>query len=138
MKSESSMEASGEATRRMTPEERRRYARDGYLVREAVFGPEELRELRAVVEEAVADVKARAARPDGGPEIRLADGHRVQLSSREVVWSVAPSSPGSLSAARPRALQRRRWIAGICGPTTSSATSRSGGASTRWRPSAYA
>lgn len=78
-------EACSDPSLRMTDEERLRYERDGYLLREATFGRDELAELRVVVEEVVAAVKDRAARPGAGPEIQLADGHRLQLSSRAAI-----------------------------------------------------
>jgi ectoine hydroxylase len=65
--------------------ERSRYARDGYLVRPGAFAAHEVEALRHVVEEVVARVVARATRPDGGPEMRLGDGHRIQFSSRSAI-----------------------------------------------------
>ena len=79
----------------MNDEERRHYARDGFLLREAVFAAAELQELRGVFEEVVARVKRRAARPDAGPEIQLADGHRLQLSSQAAIqWEWDERAPG--------------------------------------------
>lgn len=81
------------ARQRMSAEERERYARDGYLLRESLFAPDELAVLRDTVETVVADVTARAARPGAGPEVRLADGHRLQLSSRAAIqWEWAEGS----------------------------------------------
>jgi ectoine hydroxylase len=69
----------------MTSEERERYERDGFLVRTGVFSPAEVVGLTRSVE-AVADaVKARARREGAGPEGRLADGHRIQFSSRAAI-----------------------------------------------------
>jgi ectoine hydroxylase len=70
---------------RMSGEERAAYARNGYLVREDAFAGAELEALRAAVEEVVAAVAAHARRSDAGPEMRLADGHRLQFSSRTVI-----------------------------------------------------
>jgi len=78
---------------RMTTDERSRYERDGFLLRRAVFSPSELEPLRGVVEEVAARVFAHARRPGGGPEIRLADGHRLQFSSRAgIQWEWAEGS----------------------------------------------
>ncbi len=78
---------------RMSSEEREGYARDGYLLREGVFAADELAALRDAVEEVVAGVMARAQRPGAGPEIRLADGHRLQLSSQAAIqWEWAEGS----------------------------------------------
>jgi ectoine hydroxylase len=62
----------------------------GYVVREAVFDEAECARLRAVAERVSADVSARAERPGAGPVGTLADGHRVQFSSRTAIqweWS---------------------------------------------------
>src|SRR5262245_3734276 len=78
---------------RMSPEERRRYADDGFLVRRSVYMPAELETLRAAVEDVAARVSAHARRPGAGPERRLPDGHRLQLSSRAAIqWEWAEGS----------------------------------------------
>ena len=60
---------------------------DGFLVREAVLSKPEVEALRAVVEDVVAAVTARAARVGAGPTRTLADGHRIQHSSRtNIQW----------------------------------------------------
>lgn len=58
---------------------------DGYAVQEGVFGPDEVETLRLAIEDTTAAVTARAERLGAGPEGRLADGHRVQLSSRSTI-----------------------------------------------------
>jgi ectoine hydroxylase len=70
---------------RLTEEERARYRRDGFLLRHAVFAEAELVELRRTVEEVIAEIAEHARRVDAGPEMRLADGHRMQFSSRTVI-----------------------------------------------------
>lgn len=70
---------------RLTDGERATYARDGFVVRQSVFSAAELRALRDSAEAVVAAVAAHARRADGGPELRLADGHRLQFSSRTVI-----------------------------------------------------
>ena len=70
---------------RMTAEERERYEHDGFLVRTGVFSSAELDDLRRAVEDVAATVKARAMRDGSGPEARLADGHRIQFSSRAAI-----------------------------------------------------
>jgi ectoine hydroxylase len=78
---------------RMTPAERRRYCADGFLLRESVYAPAELAALRETVEEVAARVAAHARRPGAGGEIRLADGHRLQFSSRTgIQWEWAEGS----------------------------------------------
>jgi ectoine hydroxylase len=78
---------------RMTADERRRYAEEGFLLRPSVYSVGELQTLRDAVEEVAARVAARARRPGGGPEIRLADGHRLQFSSRAgIQWEWAEGS----------------------------------------------
>src|SRR6476659_6384049 len=65
----------------------------GFLVRESVLGGAELDELRAVVEEVGDTVTARARRVGAGPEHELADGHRIQFSSRTgIQWEWADGS----------------------------------------------
>lgn len=70
---------------RLTPDEIAGYRRDGFLLRPSAFGASELAGLRAAVEEVIAEVAARARRDDAGPEMRLADGHRLQFSSQTVI-----------------------------------------------------
>jgi ectoine hydroxylase-related dioxygenase (phytanoyl-CoA dioxygenase family) len=78
---------------RMTADERRQYREDGFLLRRSVFAADELTALRAAVEEVAARVAAHARRAGSGPEIRLADGHRLQFSSRAgIQWEWAESS----------------------------------------------
>lgn len=69
----------------LTAGEQARYADDGYIVRHHVLAPHEIADLRAVAEDVVARVVAQAERPDAGPEMRLADGHRIQFSSRTAI-----------------------------------------------------
>lgn len=69
----------------MTSEEREHFERDGFLVRTGVFSSAELDDLRQAVEGVAATVKARARRDGAGPEARLADGHRIQFSSRAAI-----------------------------------------------------
>jgi ectoine hydroxylase len=69
----------------MTSEERERYDRDGFLVRTSVLSPAEVDDLRMAVEAVAASVKARAMRDGAGPEGLLADGHRIQFSSRAAI-----------------------------------------------------
>jgi ectoine hydroxylase len=77
----------------MTADERGAYARDGFVVRRGVFGPDELEALRGVVDAVAAGVAARATRPEGGPAIRLPDGHRIQFTRHAVVqWEWAEGS----------------------------------------------
>jgi ectoine hydroxylase-related dioxygenase (phytanoyl-CoA dioxygenase family) len=65
----------------------------GYLAREAVLTPDEVEELRAVVEEVSSRVTARATRAGAGPEAAMADGHRIQFSSRTAIqWEWADGS----------------------------------------------
>lgn len=70
---------------RLSAEELGGYRRDGYVVRESVFAEAELAALRDTVEEVIAAVVEHAARPDAGPEMRLADGHRLQFSSQTAI-----------------------------------------------------
>jgi len=67
---------------RLTAAERARYEDDGYLVRRGVLDSSEVASLREVVEDVAARVAAHAERPHAGPEMLLADGHRIQFSSR--------------------------------------------------------
>jgi ectoine hydroxylase len=78
---------------RFTPDERRAYRRDGFLLRTAVFEETELERLRAVVERVIAGVAERARRTGAGPEFQFADGHRAQFSSNTVIqWEWAEGS----------------------------------------------
>jgi ectoine hydroxylase len=70
---------------RLSAGERERYERDGYLVREDVFDAQTLVDLRITVESVIADVVEQARRPGAGPEARMADGRRLQFSSRTVI-----------------------------------------------------
>ena len=65
--------------------ERTAYARDGFVVRRRVFAADELARLREVTEAVVARVTARATGAEGGPEMTLGDGHRIQFSSRTAI-----------------------------------------------------
>ena len=78
---------------RLDPTERARYARDGYVVRSGAMTRDEVAAWCDVVEKVVARVVAHATRPDGGPEMQLGDGHRIQFSSRSAIqWEWAPGS----------------------------------------------
>jgi ectoine hydroxylase-related dioxygenase (phytanoyl-CoA dioxygenase family) len=70
---------------RLSEGERDRFQRDGYLVRERVFAPRALDELRGITEEVIAAVASHAQRPDAGATLTLADGHRIQFSSRTAI-----------------------------------------------------
>ncbi len=65
--------------------EREAYEHDGFVVRHGVFSPTELAGLQETVEAVVAEVAEHARRPTAGPELRLADGHRLQFSSQTVI-----------------------------------------------------
>jgi ectoine hydroxylase-related dioxygenase (phytanoyl-CoA dioxygenase family) len=65
--------------------ERARWDGDGYFVRRDVLTPDEVVRLREAAEDVVARVIAHAERPDAGPEMLLADGHRIQFSSRTAI-----------------------------------------------------
>src|SRR5262245_19680256 len=69
----------------LTAAERARWDADGYLVRRDVLAHDELVRLREAAEDVVARVTAHAERPDAGPELLLADGHRIQFSSRTAI-----------------------------------------------------
>ncbi len=74
--------------------ERAAYVRDGYLVRQRAFDGGELAALRGAVEELIARVVARATRPEANPEVRLADGHRLQFTSQTILqWEWREGSP---------------------------------------------
>jgi len=78
---------------RFDERERAHYARDGFVLRAAVFPQADLDRLRLAVEETVAAVVVQARRPDSGPEFLLA-GHRLQFSSRTVIqWEWRDGSP---------------------------------------------
>jgi ectoine hydroxylase-related dioxygenase (phytanoyl-CoA dioxygenase family) len=70
---------------RFTESEREIYRRDGFVVRPTVFSVAEVDALRVAVEAVIAQVIEHAQRPDAGPEMRMADGHRMQFSSRTVI-----------------------------------------------------
>jgi len=70
---------------RFDEHERAAYGRDGFVLRHAMFSPAEIQALCETVEEVVAGVTRRALQADAGPELRLADGHRLQFSSRAVI-----------------------------------------------------
>ncbi|MEY2420901.1 MAG: hypothetical protein QOI95_968 [Acidimicrobiaceae bacterium] len=65
----------------------------GYHLEESVLGAAELDELRSVAEAVADQVKQHATRDGAGPEGRLADGHRIQFSSRAgIQWEWADGS----------------------------------------------
>ena len=69
------------------------FGETGYLAREAVLAPDELDQLRAVVEEVSLRVTTRATRRGAGPEGAMGDGHRIQFSSRTAIqWEWADGS----------------------------------------------
>jgi ectoine hydroxylase len=70
---------------RFTPVEAAHYAEEGWLLRERVFAEWELVALREAAEETVAAVREHALAPGGGPEFRIGDGHRLQLSKATIV-----------------------------------------------------
>ena len=70
---------------RLTESERQDYDRDGYLIRRRQFGPDEVGQLRAAVEDASLQVVERARRDGAGPERTMADGHRIQFSSKAAI-----------------------------------------------------
>jgi ectoine hydroxylase len=57
----------------------------GYRVHERLLDDAECERLRDTVESVSAAVTARAERHDAGPTATLADGHRIQLSSRTAI-----------------------------------------------------
>jgi len=74
--------------------ERTAFERDGYVVREAVLAAGEVAELRDAAEEVARGVRERAQREGAGPERRLADGHRIQFSSKTAIqWEWRDGSP---------------------------------------------
>jgi ectoine hydroxylase len=74
--------------------ELRAYAEDGFVVREGVFTPTEVAELREAAEEVACSVRERATRSGAGPEGKLADGHRIQFSSKAAIqWEWRDGSP---------------------------------------------
>jgi hypothetical protein len=76
-----------------TEEELARYRRDGYFVRERVFGPSELARMRAGVEAVHARVSEAAAAQDAG-EIERIDGKRYQeLLGSLVKWEWQERAP---------------------------------------------
>ena len=70
---------------RFSAEESAHYTEHGWLLREGAFAEWELPALREAAEETVAAVRARALAPGGGPEFRIGEGHRLQLSSATVI-----------------------------------------------------
>ena len=65
----------------------------GYLVRESVLDESECAELRAAAEDVSSLVVTRAERAGAGPVAELADGHRIQFSSRTAIqWEWAAGS----------------------------------------------
>jgi ectoine hydroxylase len=65
----------------------------GYLLRESLLDEQECAELRAVAERVAVLVSARAERSGAGPVAELADGHRIQFSSRTAIqWEWAEGS----------------------------------------------
>src|SRR5262245_36218171 len=79
---------------RLTEAERAAFARDGYLVRERAFHPDELAALRTTIEAMVSRVVAHARRPEAKGQVRLADGHRLQFSARSAIqWEWREGSP---------------------------------------------
>lgn len=77
----------------LTDDERARFAGDGFLVRRQVLAPSEVADLIEVVEAVVERVSRRARREGAGPEHRMADGHRIQFSSRTAIqWEWAEGS----------------------------------------------
>ena len=77
----------------LTAEEAEGFRGDGYLVRIGVLAEDEVAVLREVVEAVVQRVAERARREGAGPEHRLADGHRIQFSSRtSIQWEWAEGS----------------------------------------------
>jgi ectoine hydroxylase len=73
---------------------REAFGETGYLVTEGLLSMAEVEELRDVVEEVAARVAERATREGAGPEHRMADGHRIQFSSRTAIqWEWDEGSP---------------------------------------------
>ena len=67
--------------------EREQFARDGFIVREAVFSAAEVDALRDTVEDVATRVTAWATRDGAGPERTMNDGHRIQSSSKaNIQW----------------------------------------------------
>jgi len=65
----------------------------GYHLEEGVIGADELERLRAVAESVAERVATHAQREGAGPEGRLADGHRIQFSSKAgIQWEWADGS----------------------------------------------
>ena len=65
----------------------------GYHLEEGVLEAQELAELRDVAESVAERVASHATREGAGPEARLADGHRIQFSSRAgIQWEWADGS----------------------------------------------
>jgi hypothetical protein len=69
------------------------FGESGYLVHESLLDESECAELRAVAERVSILVTARAERAEAGPVAELADGHRIQFSSRAAIqWEWAEGS----------------------------------------------
>ncbi len=78
---------------RLSAEEKTSFERDGYLVRRAQFSPDEVEDLRTITEDAAGRVVERARRDGAGPERTMADGHRIQFSSKAAIqWEWAEGS----------------------------------------------
>ncbi len=122
---------------RFSESERESYARDGFVLRRAVLRPDELERLRANIEEVVAALTRHAGRPGAGPEIRIADGHRLQFSSRSGIqweWREGSSEirlaepfahlhPGFQALLRdPRLVDPCRDALGVAPPSPTSST----------------
>ena len=69
------------------------FGETGFLVREGVLGEDELARLRTVVEDVASRVATHARREGAGPEARMANGARIQFSSRtNIQWEWANGS----------------------------------------------
>jgi ectoine hydroxylase-related dioxygenase (phytanoyl-CoA dioxygenase family) len=65
--------------------EREQFERDGFLIRERAFATAEVAALRSAVEDVASRVTARATREGAGPERKMNDGHRIQMSSKSAI-----------------------------------------------------
>src|SRR5262249_23212233 len=75
------------------PRMRAAFGDAGYLVQASVYSEAECAALRAAAEEVSARIVARAERTGAGPVGELADGHRIQFSSRTAIqWEWAAGS----------------------------------------------
>src|SRR5450432_3190942 len=69
------------------------FGESGYLVQESLLDKSECAELRIVAERVSILVTARAGRSEASPVAELADGHRIQFSSRAAIqWEWAEGS----------------------------------------------